>query len=126
MSTQISGVPALVVAFVVMGLTGLLLSRTAPTYGTALLTVHKLAALVVIAALVIRVRAAHLDAGLPAVGVAVAVVAGLLLVAAIATGGLLSALDHAPALVAVAHRFVPLGVVALVATTVALVPLPAR
>ena len=64
--------------------------------------------------------------GCPPSGVAVAVVAGLLLVAAIATGGLLSALDHAPALVAAAHRFVPLGVVALVATTVVLVPLPAR
>lgn len=126
MSTQISGVPALVAAFLVMALTGLLLSRTAPTYGTGLLTVHKLAALVVVAALVIRVRAAHLDVGVPAGGWAVSVVAGLLLIVAIATGGLLSALDDAPALVAVAHRFLPVGVVALVAATVVLVPLPAR
>jgi hypothetical protein len=126
MTTHLTGVPALVAAFALMALTGLLLSRTAPAYGTALLTVHKLAALVVVAALVLRVRAAHLDATLSAGAWAVAVAAGLLLVAGIATGGLLSALDHAPAVVAVAHRFVPVGVVALVATTVAVVPLPAR
>ncbi len=126
MTTHLTGVPALVAAFALMALTGLLLARTGRTYGTALLTVHKLAALVVIAALVLRVRAAHLDAGLPAGAWAVAVAAGLLLVAAVATGGLLSALDQTPALVAVAHRFVPVGVLALVATTVAVVPLPAR
>lgn len=126
MTTHLTGIPALVAAFAVMALTGLLLARSGPTYGTALLTVHKLAALVVVAALVLRVRAAHLDAGLPVGGWAIAVAAGLLLVAAIATGGLLSALDQAPALVAVAHRFVPVGVLALVATTVVLVPLPVR
>lgn len=126
MTVHLSSTPTVVGVFLVMTLTGLLLARTAPSYGTALLTVHKLAALLVVVALVLRAHAAHAGAGLAPTAGSVLVAAGVVLLTAIATGGVLSAMDGPPAAVLIAHQVAPFLAVAATVAVIALLPAPTR
>ncbi|MCV2393303.1 hypothetical protein OEB99_03190 [Actinotalea sp. M2MS4P-6] len=124
--THLTATPALVVAFAIMAVTGLLLMRSAPSYGSLLINLHKVGVLLLIAAVVLRARAAHLDTGLPGTTWAVLVVVAVAVVLAVATGGLLSALSSPPAAVLVAHRILPFAVLATTVVAAVLVPAPVR
>ncbi len=122
--TYLTSTPALVIALVILAATGLLLMRAAPTYGSLLINVHKVGVLLLVAGVVLRARAMHLDAGLPSVTWAVLVAAAVVVVLAVATGGLLSALSAPPAAVLVAHRVLPLAVGAGTVAVAVLLPAP--
>lgn len=124
--THLTATPALVTAFVIMAATGLLLMRSGPSYGSMLINLHKVGVLLLIAAVVLRARAAHLDAGLPGAAWAVLAAVGVAVVLAVATGGLLSALSTPPVAVLVAHRVLPFAVLATSLLAAVLVPAPAR
>jgi len=90
-------------AIVVIG-TGVWLTRSGWPFGTVLLNTHKLIALAAVIFLGVLVYRAANVAPLSATDWAVVVAAGLLCAASFASGGVVSAIQSAPAWVSWVHR----------------------
>jgi hypothetical protein len=78
------------VGFLIMILSGIWLSRTGKPYGTLVFTIHKLIGVGTGILLFMAVRQMHQTAPLSPVEIAAVVVSGLLFVASVTTGSLLS------------------------------------
>jgi hypothetical protein len=107
------------VLFLVIFLSGFLLSRSCAPYSSAILTVHKLITLAALVILGITVRQMNQAASLNALELGAVVVTGLLFLGTIATGGLLSTGKSLPAVVLRVHEVIPY--VTTLATAAALV-----
>jgi hypothetical protein len=111
---QVAGAGA---CLLVVFLTGFWLTRSGKPYGGLVLNLHKLLSLAALALLVI---AAVRQAPLSALELTVTVVAGVLFLDAIVSGGLASVDRPTPAFVLVMHRIAPFVALAAVALTAVL------
>ena len=96
--------------------TGYWLSRRGKPYNVGISTLHKIISLLVIASIALTVRYLRRGAGLSGAQVGALVVSGVLFLVAIGTGGVLSMVRPAPAIVSIAHKVAPY--LALVSTAV--------
>ncbi len=103
-------------------LTGFLLARSAAPYGTALLTVHKLAAVAIVVFVAMRSRQTNTTSGLSSMAWVVLVAGATAFLAMIGTGGAMSAMDNPPGAIATVHKVVPYVAIALTLTALYLVP----
>lgn len=103
-------------------LTGFFLARTAPPYGTTLLTVHKLIGVGVVVFVTLRARQVQAGSGLSAIAWTVLIAGAAAFLAMIGTGGALSAMDNPPSAVATIHKTVPYFAVALALMALWIVP----
>jgi hypothetical protein len=111
-------VPALVVGAIVVLATGMWLTRAGWPYGTVLMTVHKLVALAAVVFIAVMLWQANRVAPLPVLQLTIAGLAAVAVVAAFASGAVVSASETAPAWVLWAHRTVPFLAAALSAASV--------
>ena len=115
MSIQIE-LAIVIVLFFLHFVFGYLLSGAGKPYSTGLLAIHKLASLGALAVIALIVWQMRGVVGVGALEIAVIVITGLLFVAAIASGGWLSADVPSNALMLLVHKFAPyLALVASVA-----------
>ena len=98
-------------------ITGIWMSKLGKPYQTALFTVHKLATLAIIVLAVIIIRTVHNQFGLTSTQWILAIGTSVVLLVAIATGGILSAKEETIKTVQILHRILPaltlIGVIAL-------------
>jgi hypothetical protein len=85
-------------------LTGVALTRSGKPYGAGLLAIHKLISPAALALLYLAAQRVHAESGLDSTQIAVCVSAGVLFVASIATGGIVSVEKPMPAMVMALHR----------------------
>lgn len=104
-----------VVGYVVVFATGFWLSRAGKPYGRALLTAHKLIAVAMLVFVVWSAFSANKASPLGSLAWVVVSLAVVALVALIASGGVLSAMESPPSAVALLHKVVPYGSVLLTA-----------
>jgi hypothetical protein len=90
-----------------MILSGLWLSRTGKPLNTVLLTIHKLVTLATLIFLIVILLQIHRVTPLSPLELGISLLAGLLFLALIATGGLLSTGNHMPPQVQLCHRYLP-------------------
>ncbi|NMB54435.1 MAG: hypothetical protein GYA15_07000 [Leptolinea sp.] len=90
-----------------MILSGLWLSRTGKPLNTVLLTIHKLVSLATLIFLIVTILQIHRVTPLSPFELGISLLAGLLFLALIATGGLLSTGNPIPPLVHQIHRYLP-------------------
>lgn len=93
--------------FVLIFLTGIILTRLGRPYGAILLNVHKLVSLAAVAFLIVIVLQVNKAAGLGTSALLAAIITGVFFAGTIVSGGLLSALKSAPAFVLWTHRIAP-------------------
>lgn len=86
---------------------GFLLSRSGSPYNTVLLTVHKLASVAAIIYLYRTFSSVNNACGLNTLTLAVGVLTGLIFIATIATGGLISIGGQIPEIIYALHRVLP-------------------
>ncbi|MCF7825408.1 MAG: hypothetical protein K9M55_03650 [Candidatus Marinimicrobia bacterium] len=97
----------LLVLTVIVFLSGYWLHRAGSPYGTFVLAIHKLVALVAIVIIGSLLVAAQRRIGLSGGDAYVVAAAVVLLIAAMASGGFISAMETAPKWVLVFHRIIP-------------------
>lgn len=93
-----------VVGFVLIFVTGYLLSKAGQPFNAVVLTLHKLISVAVIAYLILTVMRISKIAPLGKIGLTVCIVTGLLFLGAVITGGVLSAVKTMPAVVQTLHK----------------------
>jgi hypothetical protein len=103
--------------FAVILVSGYLLSRAGKPYGALLLSVHKLIALGAVVFLVLTLLKLNRVEALGATAFAAALVAGVLFLILIVTGGIISAAKTAPGFVTILHRIAPYFAVIAAAAT---------
>lgn len=121
-STNLSSNPVMIGSLALIVATGFFLARSAPSYGTGLLTIHKLAAVGIIVFVAIRARQANVTSGLSTLTWATLTTGAAVFLTMIGTGGALSAMHNPPAIVATVHKTVPYLAVALTLAALYLVP----
>ena len=100
-------VAAVVVGFLIVFITGFLLSRSGSPYGSALLNVHKLVAVGLLVFVVWSTFATNKAAPLGGLEWVVVSLAILVFIAIIASGGVVSAMESPPAAVGLLHKVAP-------------------
>ncbi|MFN2217924.1 MAG: hypothetical protein ACK2UA_04920 [Anaerolineae bacterium] len=100
---------------------GYWLSRSGKPYNVGISTIHKIISLLAIASIALTVRSLRQGAGLTGAQIAALVVAGLLFLTAIGTGGVLSMDRPAPTIVSLVHKVTPYLALASTAVTICLV-----
>lgn len=93
--------------FLLIFLAGFRLARTGKPYSLILFNAHKLIAVAALIYLVLSIIQLHRAAPLAAVQIAAASVMAVLFIAAIVTGGLVSAMNPAPDFVKLLHKLLP-------------------
>ncbi len=93
--------------FLLIFLAGFRLARTGKPYSLFLFNAHKLIAVAALIYLVLSIIQLHRAAPLAAAQIAAASVMAVLFIAAIATGGLVSAMNPAPDFVKLLHKLLP-------------------
>ncbi|HWI60310.1 MAG TPA: hypothetical protein VNT75_00585 [Symbiobacteriaceae bacterium] len=114
-------IPGLAGAAAIVVASGLWLARTGRPYSSALLTVHKLVALLAVIIIAVLVYRTNLGAALAARKLTVVGLSALLVIVSFATGGMLSAMAAPPAWITWAHRILPYLTVLSLSVTVFLV-----
>lgn len=107
--------------FLVIFLSGFWLRRSGKPFNGVILTIHKLISLAAVAFLAIAVYRMNQSADLSALESTTVVVTGLLFLATIVSGGLLSTDRTPPAGVLVLHRIAPFLTVGATAATLGLI-----
>ena len=97
----------LVIFGAIVFLTGYWLHRTGSPYGTFVLAIHKLVALIAIIFIGTLLVAVNRDVGLSMAELFLAGAALILLIVTMASGGVLSAVDKSPQWVLLLHRIIP-------------------
>lgn len=95
------------VLYLVIFAFGFLLSRSGRPYNTVLLTVHKLASVAAIIYLYRSFSSVNKACGLNTITLAFGVLTGVIFIATIATGGLISIGGQIPEVVYMMHRVLP-------------------
>ena len=95
------------VLFIVHFVFGYRLRRSDKPYSNTILTVHKLASLAALVMLALVVRQLWADANVGGFEMAAVIITGLLFIATILTGGLLSADKSMPASITIVHKLIP-------------------
>lgn len=104
-------------AFVLIFLSGILLSRSGKPYNTLIFTVHKLVGLATGVLLAVTVYQTHQVAPLGQIEIAAIAITILLFVGTVAAGGLLSIDKPMPAIVLTLHQIIPVLTVLATAGT---------
>lgn len=107
MNSNLWRIVGTVVLFILIFLTGFLLTRSGKPYNGALFSVHKLITLAAVVFLVVMVIQVNKAIGLGTTALAAVIVTGLLFLVTIISGGLVSALKTAPTVVLLIHRIAP-------------------
>lgn len=97
----------MVLFFAVIYLTGFWLTRSGRPYGAALFNIHKLVSLAAFIFLIVVAVQVNKAVGLNASGLTSTIVTGVFFIATIVSGGLLSAVESAPAVVRLIHWVAP-------------------
>jgi hypothetical protein len=108
----------LVAAAIIVVATGRGLARNGRPYGELLVNVHKLVDLSALVAIGVMLYRMNHSAPLPVHVVSVITIAAVAVLAGFVTGGLITAVEHAPAWVAPAHRIVSWLILVLAAVSV--------
>lgn len=103
--------------FLLVFISGFWLNRSGSPYSVAILTLHKLISLAAAGLVVVTIVQTNRVARLGATELVVSVASGLFFVAAVATGGLLSAEKPMPAIVSTLHLITPFLTVLSTAVT---------
>jgi hypothetical protein len=107
MNASVLRAAGLLLAAIVVFASGFMLTRGGRPHGTGLLTVHKLVALAAVVVIGAGVVQYGRSGALTPVAIAVAAAAAVCVVAAFASGGILSAKATPPSIVARLHAVVP-------------------
>jgi heme A synthase len=108
---MIARIVSIVICFVVVFISGYVLSIGQKPFNTALLAVHKLFSLTAFVLLLLQIVKFNkiTDPGMPIL--ALAILALLLFIATMASGGIISARGSAPALISLTHKILPVATV---------------
>jgi hypothetical protein len=109
--------------FLAIFLSGFWLSRTGKPYGSLYLNIHKLIALAAVVFLVLTITRVNQSARQNAVELTVSIVAALLFLATIISGGLVSIPRTLPAFLTTIHHFLPYATLLAIAGTLCLLAL---
>jgi hypothetical protein len=107
MNTVSSKVLGAGVFFLIIFLTGFLLSQSGRPLNTIVFTIHKLVAVGAVVFLAVTVYRTNQVAGLSTVALAAAAITGLLFLGTIVTGGLLSIGQSVPSAILTMHQITP-------------------
>ncbi|MBC8376829.1 MAG: hypothetical protein H8E26_12350 [FCB group bacterium] len=88
-------------------LTGYWLHRTGSTYGTFVLAIHKVVALIAMILIGALLVAVNRDIGLSMTDIYLSAATLILLIITMASGGVISAVDKSPQWVLLLHRIIP-------------------
>ena len=95
------------ILFIIHFILGYVLTRSGKPYSTALLTIHKLAALAALVLIVLAALQIYREAGLDNLAIAAVMITVILFVTTILTGGALSAAIQPLTIVAGIHKIFP-------------------